>query len=119
MDITYSTDYGILVVEPSGALGEKDFKSLASEIDSVAESDRKLSGVLVRTKDFPGYEKPGDVIAHGEFIQEQQKKVGKVALCTDSTVGGLLQMFGQLFTDAEVKKFSYDEKDEAEKWLLS
>lgn len=107
------------MVPPSGALGEKDFESLASETDSVAESDRKLSGLLVRTKDFPGYEKPGDVIAHGELLQEQTKKVGKIALCTDSTVGDLLQVFGQLFTDAEVKKFSYDENDEAEKWLLS
>lgn len=119
MDITYRTDYGILEVRPTGALEEKDFEDLAGEIKHIRETNRPLKGVLVHTKEFPGYEKLSALMAHGEFVQEHLGKIDKVALCTDSAAGKLLELVGQNFGGAEAKKFGYGEKDEAEKWLLS
>lgn len=119
MEITYRTEYGILETRPTGPLSEDDFKSLGNEIDSVLSDDRTLNGLLIYTKDFPGYESLSDLVAHGEFIGEYRDRVAKVAVCTDSSVAGLLQVIGKIFTEAEVKKFDFDEKDEADKWLLA
>ena len=119
MDITYSTDYGILEVAPTGKLTKSDFQHLSKEIDHIRQSGRELEGVLVYTKDFPGYEEFSDLIAHGEFVKQHHDKINKLAFCTDSKIGGLLETIADAYADAEAKRFSYDEKDEAEKWLLS
>ncbi|MGK7296373.1 MAG: STAS/SEC14 domain-containing protein [Candidatus Wenzhouxiangella sp. M2_3B_020] len=119
MEITYRTEHGILEVRPTGPLSEGDFKSLGNEIESVLSDDRTLNGLLIYTRDFPGYESWSDLLAHGEFIGEFRDRIAKVAVCTDSAVAGLLQAIGRIFAEAEVKKFDFDEKDEADKWLLA
>jgi len=119
MDITYRTDYGFLEVAPTGKLTRDDFQHLSKEIDHILHSRRALKGVLIYTKDFPGYEAFSDLIAHGEFVKEHHDKIRKVAVCTDSSAAGLLKAIGAVYAEAEVEKFSFDDKDEAEKWLLS
>ena len=119
MEIAYRTEYGIVEVRPTGPLSEEDFRSLGNEIESVISDDRRLSGLLIYTKDFPGYESFSDLLAHGEFIGEFRDRIPRVAVCTDSAVAGLLQVIGKIFTEAEVEKFDFDERDEAEKWLLA
>lgn len=119
MDITYRTEYGILAVEPTGELEKKEFEQLGSEIAHLRENDRKFNGILIHTRDFPGYKTFSDALAHGEFLGKHADGVGKVALCTDSAVGNLLEIAGSTFTNAEVRKFDYDQRDDAEKWLLS
>jgi len=119
MEITYSTEYGILEIRPTGSLGEEDFKSLARELETLDKDERTLNGILIHTEDFPGYKSFSDMLAHGEFIAEFRDRIPKVAVCTDSTVAGLMQVIGKVFTEAEVEKFDYENKDEAEKWLLA
>lgn len=119
MEITYRTEHGILEVRPTGPLSEDDFKSLGNEIESLIRDERTFNGVLIRARDFPGYESFSDLLSHGGFIAEFRDQVPKVAVCTDSAVGGLLQFIGKVFAEAEVRKFDFDERDEADKWLLA
>lgn len=119
MKIAYRTEYGILEIRPTGALSEDDFKSLSSELETISKDDRKFCGILIHTEDFPGYESFSDLLTHGEFIAEYRDRIPKVAVCTDSAVAGLLPVIGKVFTEAEVKKFDYEDKDDAEKWLLT
>ncbi|MDX1683183.1 MAG: STAS/SEC14 domain-containing protein [Phycisphaeraceae bacterium] len=120
MDITYRTEYAILEVKPDGPLSEDDFGHLESELQSIrSDADRDLKGVLIKTESFPGYEQLSDVLGHGEFVLDHADDVSKVAICTDSTIGSLVAGLGQLFGGAETKTFSYDETDDAEKWLLA
>jgi len=119
MEITYQTDHGILQIEPDGALQEKDFENLATELEHLQKDQRDLNGLLVLTENFPGYEKFTDLLAHGKFVSEHADSIPRVALCTDSAVGGLLKTFGDTFTSADVRKFDYSDKDQAEKWILS
>jgi hypothetical protein len=119
MEITYRTEYGILEVHPTGSLEESDFQALTSEIKSIHQSQRALKGILVYTKDFPGYETFSDLLAHGEFVKQHRDKIAKIALCTDSSVGKLLELAGNNLTETKAKQFPYDQKDEAEKWLLA
>lgn len=119
MEITYRTEFGILEIQPTGSLSKSDFESLASELETILGDQRALNGILINTRDFPGYESFSDLLAHGEFISKFSHRIPKVALCTDSTVAGFLQLMGKVFTDAEVRKFDHDDKDAAEKWLLA
>lgn len=119
MEIIYRTEHGILEIRPTGSLSEDDFKSLGSELESIQKDQRTLNGVLIYTDDLPGYQGLSDMLAHGELIAEFRDRIPKVAVCTDSIAAGLLQVIGQVFTEAEIESFDYDNKDEAEKWLLS
>lgn len=119
MEIAYRTEYGILEIRPTGSLSEDDFKSLAGELKTIEKDDRTLKGILIHTEDFPGYQGFSDMLAHGEFIAEFRDRIPKVAVCTDSAVAGLMQVIGKVFTEAEVRKFDYENKDDAEKWLLA
>ncbi|MFO7762849.1 MAG: STAS/SEC14 domain-containing protein [Wenzhouxiangellaceae bacterium] len=119
MEIAYRTEYGILEIRPTGTLSEHDFKSMAAELETIEKDERTLNGILIRTENFPGYESFSDMLAHAEFIAEFRDRIPKVAVCTDSTVAGLMQIIGKVFTEAEVRKFDYGNRDEAEKWLLA
>lgn len=119
MEIAYKTEYGILEIRPTGTLSEHDFKSMAAELETIEKDQRTLNGILIRTENFPGYESFSDMLAHAEFIAEFRDRIPKVAVCTDSTVAGLMQVIGKVFTEGEVRKFDYGNRDEAEKWLLA
>jgi hypothetical protein len=119
MNITYRSDYGFIEVNPTGRLEERNFRDLARQIESLREAGRELKGILVHTKDFPGWERFSDLLAHADFARENHDKVNKIAFCTDSKIGPLLQTAASNFADAEVERFDHDEKDEAEKWLLA
>jgi len=119
MDITYRSDYGFIEVTPTGKLEEENFQDLAREIESLRDSGRELKGVLVCTKDFPGWERFSDLLAHGDFVRDHHDKIRKIAFCTDSNIGEVFKTVGKNFAEAEVERFEYDEKDEAEKWLLA
>ena len=119
MEITYNTDYKLLEVRPTQALKKEDFQDLSQELKSIRKDSRELRGLLVYTREFPGYEQLSDVLAHEEFVREHQQQIPKVAICTDSSVANFLEFLGNLFSSAEVQKFDFDEKDQAEKWLLA
>lgn len=119
MKMTYQTDRGILQVEPTGKLQDKEFEALSTEIQAISEKQETLNGVLISTREFPGYQKVSDLLAHAQFIQEQQHQIPKVALCTDSPVGHFLEWIGKTLPDTEARTFRFDEKKEAEAWLLS
>ena len=108
---------GILQVEPKGALSVNDFNALGAEIDAMDGREETLTGVLIRSENFPGYEHLTDISAHARFISEYGKRVPKVAICSDSAVTAFLSFIGQVFVDAEVKRFHYDEIEQALAYL--
>lgn len=119
MDITHRTDYDILEITPTGPLREQEIEQLAEELEGIRRRNRRLCGLLIHTKTFPGYESFSDVIAHSKLIKNRLDMVDKVAIATDSPVAGLAELVGRSLAKVDVKRFSYDAKDEAEKWLLN
>lgn len=119
MNITYKTDYGILELEPTSELREADFEQVGNELKRLQTEGRDLKGVLVKTEEFPGYQRFGDLLAHAEFVSDHGDEIPKVALCTDSRIGSLLEVIGDAFTEAEVERFDFADTDRAEKWILS
>ena len=62
---------GIAILEPEGALSEKDFIYASSVIDPYIEKSGKLNGLIINTRKFPGWESFGSLIKHFKFVKDQ------------------------------------------------
>jgi len=108
---------GIAVLEPQGALSRQDFEQAAKVIDPYIEKTGRLNGLIIHTKDFPGWDSFGALASHLRFVREHHKKVKRIAFCTDSVVSNFAKLFAPHFINAEVRVFPYREFDAAGKWV--
>lgn len=109
----------IALLEPTGALDEKDFQAASSEIDPLIESSGKLNGLIIHTESFPGWDSFAALVSHFKFVKNHHRKIKRVALVTDSLVGSVFEALASHFVEAEVKHFSYGNMEQARQWLLS
>ncbi len=117
--MTLDTDSGILVLEPASdsALSEADFEAVAKTIRDYLEDRDRLRGIMIRTRRFPGWQSIGALFAHLKFVNRVHDKIGKVALVTNSPMGSFADVVLDPLMKAEVRKFDYDQVDEAMAWL--
>jgi len=71
------------------------------------EQDNKLNGVIIDTKDFPGWDSFASLISHLKFIKGHHKKVTHLAFVTDSMMGEFAEKIVSHFVDPKVKMFSF------------
>ena len=112
-------DEKILVVTPEGSLEATDFESLAKKVDPYIEANGTLNGLMIYTESFPGWENFAALLSHIKFVKEHHRTIGKVAAVTDSGFLSILPRVASHFVHANVKHFSYQEKDIALDWLKS
>ena len=105
------------VVEPQGALSKDDFVAIAAKVDPVIESQGQLDGLIIKTRDFPGWEGFSDMVEHFRFVRNHHQQIKKVALVTDAKVADVFPSVAKHFIRAEVKHFDYDEFDDAVDWV--
>jgi hypothetical protein len=110
---------GIAVVEPSGPLSEEDFSKLTDIADAYIESHGMLNGLLIHTREFPGWENFSGMIHHLRFIKDHHRKIKRVALVSDSKITSFGPTLAAHFVSAEIRSFPYDAYNEALQWLTS
>ena len=108
---------GIVIIEPSGALEQTDFEKLTKEEDAYLGDRGHLNGIIIHTRDFPGWESFGAFTHHMKFIKDHHKKIKKVAAVTDSKFMSIAPMIANHFVSAEVRHFDYADLDAAKKWV--
>ncbi len=113
------SDAGVIVVEVERALRARDFDDLALTADSWIEAHSDLRGLVVHSRDFPGWENFGGFVQHFRFVRDHQRKIGRIALATNAKVASLAPFFAEHFAKAEVKTFTYDEVDSAIAWAAA
>ena len=109
---------GVAILEPDGKLSEVDFESAANRIDPYLEKAGKLTGLIIHVKSFPGWESFSALIKHLKFVRDHHRKISHVAFVSDSPIGAFAEHVGSHFVSAEVKHFSFNELEEAMKWML-
>ncbi len=112
-------DEKILVITPEGSLKSTDFERLAKEVDPYIEAMGILNGLMIYSESFPGWENFAALLSHMKFIKEHHHNIKKVAAVTDSGFLSILPRVANHFVQAEVKHFSYKDKDVALDWLKS
>lgn len=110
-------DEGILVLTPEGPLEAADFERLATAVDPLIAERGKLTGVMIYTKSFPGWENFGALVSHIRFVADHHRNIRRIAAVTDSGVLKILPRLADHFVQAEVRHFDFDKKDEALAWL--
>ncbi len=112
-------DEQILVITPEDSLEKTDFERLAKEVDPYIEAMGTLNGLMIYSESFPGWENFAALLSHMKFVKEHHHKIKKVAAVTDSGFLSILPRVANHFVQAEVKHFSYKDKEAALDWLKS
>ena len=108
----------IAILEPEGSLSEADFKSAANEIDPLIEKYGHLTGIIIHTKSFPGWDSFAALSSHLRFVRDHHQKLTRVALVTDSVLGNFGKTIANHFVKAEIQAFPYQEYEKARMWII-
>jgi hypothetical protein len=119
LNIELDRESAIAVLEPSGELTEHDFDVVGSVIDPYIKEHGKLNGIIINTKEFPGWDSFGAMLKHIKFIKEHEQKLSHIAIVTDSTIAGLAESIAAHFITAKIKHFPFSKFTEAESWILA
>ncbi len=117
IDYQILEDQGIVILEPSGPLRKEDFENLTRDVDAYIERHGCVNGLIVHAKSFPGWEDFGAFSHHINFVKDHHKKIGRVAIATDSTFLSMAPQIVKHFVSAEVMHFEYDDLETAQKWI--
>jgi len=117
--ITLDAGVGVLVLEPAAdqALSEDDFEAVGKVIGDYLKDHARLRGILIHSRKFPGWQGVSALFAHLKFVNTVHDKIGKIALVTDSPIGTFADHVLDPLMLAKVRKFTYDERDQAMSWL--
>lgn len=107
---------GVIVVEVKQALRAQDFDALAATADTWIEAHGDLQGIVIHVREFPGWENMGSMLRHLRFVRDHQRHVKRIAFAADSKLASVAPAFADVFIQAEVKHFAYDELDIAIAW---
>ncbi len=119
LNVEIDSKNGIAILQPHGPLSESDFMKAAEAIDPYAAENGSLLGLIISTKEFPGWESFGALVNHITFVKNHHAKLSKVAIVTDSKIGDLGEKVGNHFLSAKIKHSPYDQFGGARNWILS
>jgi len=109
----------ILILEPQAILTKDDFIHLATVVDPYFEAGNTLKGLMIKTKNFPGWDSLSALKEHLTFIKQHHKKIDKLAFVTDSSFIDAIKTITSAFVHPKIKEFHYAQADEALSWLES
>jgi hypothetical protein len=118
LKIEMDKQLGIVVLEPTGPLAKKDFIEVSKVVDPVIAEKGVLQGLIIHTKDFPGWDSFGALANHLKFVSNHHKKLSRIAVVTDSALGDFAEAIASHFVAAEIKHYPFDQLDSARHWIL-
>jgi len=118
LSVKIDEEHLIAILEPKGALSERDFQSAATMIDPLIEKHGQLNGIIIHTKSFPGWESFAALYSHLRFVKNHHQKLSRVALVTDSVLGDFAENIASHFIKADIQLFSYQEYEQATNWVI-
>ncbi|HET9025358.1 MAG TPA: STAS/SEC14 domain-containing protein [Burkholderiaceae bacterium] len=110
---------GVLHLYPRDALDTDDFAELSQVVDPYILEHGGLNGLMIEADAFPGWDTFGAMVAHFRFVKDHHRAIRKVALVTDSPVGGALEHLASHFVSAKIKHFGMINREAAKSWVTS
>lgn len=117
LNITLDKEKHILTLEPQGVLTEEDFQALSNIVDPYLVEGKRLKGLMIKSKSFPGWDSLTAIKGHIKFIKEHHEKIDKLAFVTDSSLIDVMKTIAGVLVHPTIKEFKYNALDEAYKWL--
>ena len=119
LSITLDEKKHLLILEPKAELTKDDFIYLASIVDPYFAKGNTIKGLMIKTKNFPGWDSLAAAKEHLTFIKKHHKNIEKLAFVTDSSFIAVIKTITGAFVHPTIKEFKYSEADDAEQWVLS
>ena len=119
LSIRLDTTKRLLILEPQAVLTKEDFIYLATVVDPYFKEGNTLKGLMIKTKNFPGWDSVSALTEHISFIKQHHKKIEKLAFVTDSSFIDAIKTIAGAFVHPQIKEFSYAQTEEALAWLTS
>ncbi|MGB5966519.1 MAG: STAS/SEC14 domain-containing protein [Sulfurimonadaceae bacterium] len=119
VNVEFDEKNGIVTLIPSGALREDDFANVAEMVDPYIAEHGELGGLIIYTKEFPGWEDFSALITHIRFVKDHHRHIAKVALVSDMAIADFTKIIVNHFVNAEVASFDYKALEDAKSWMKS
>ncbi|AYF44072.1 SpoIIAA-like protein [Halobacteriovorax sp. BALOs_7] len=118
IEFHFDSNDNILTVTPTEALNISDFETLQTLLNQVYKETDIISGVILNTQNFPGWEDLRSMLRHFEFLKDNRYHFEKVAICTDNRfIQKALPTVIKHLEDIDAQIFKYGAIDEARNWL--
>lgn len=114
--ISIEEEQRVVRIRPTGRLSQDDFLRLADEIDPLIEKWGALNGLVIESRDFPGWESVGALVRHIRFVSDHHRAIRRIAVVTDSRLGAIAENIASHFVAARIKQFDTTDLDVALKW---
>lgn len=114
--ISVEEDRRVVRLRPTGRLSSDDFIRLAEEVDPLIKKWGALNGLVIESRDFPGWESMGALVRHLSFVSDHHRSIRRIALVTDSRLGVIAENVASHFVGAEIKQFDSTDLDVALQW---
>jgi hypothetical protein len=118
IDFDFDKASRVLHVRPESSLDKHDFEDLAKVVDPEIAANGDLAGLILDAPLFPGWDSFGAVVTHMRFIHDHHAHVTKIAVVTNSHLGGLAEHLLSHFVSAEIRQFPSGQLYEARQWIL-
>ena len=118
LNINIDEQNRIAIFEPDEKLSESDFKSAVNIIDPYINKVGNLNGLIICTKEFPGWESFAALVSHLSFVKGHHRKITHLAFVTDSKIGNFAEKIANHFVSADIKSFAYGELEMAKTWIV-
>ena len=112
-------NYGVLRVQPVGPLRAVDFDAIAPTIRSWNAPGRKLHGLVVQLREFPGWENVAGFVRHAQFLRNDHDCAWRVALVSDAHIPGVTQALADRLMRAQLRRFGRSQVGQAITWAAA
>jgi hypothetical protein len=110
------SESGVIVAEISEPLRAQDFDALGATAQKWLETHDGLQGIVLHVRKFPGWQNTGALRRHIRFVRDHQRRIGRIAVATNSKVAEVAPRVARHVVRPDVKAFGYDELDRAIAW---
>lgn len=115
--IAENAERNCLLLEPSGALSQKDLDALVARFDAYVNARDRIPNLVIRAVSFPTWTDFATLLKHLRFIREHHRLVRKVALVSDARALDIAPRIAGHFVSADIRHFAAKDFAAALDWV--
>lgn len=113
------TDPGVVVVSIEKPLRVQDLREVTESVESVIETQGRLTGLVIHARRFPGWQNVSGLLAHVRFVLGHKDEIVRLAIASDGRIATLAPWIKRVVRGPEVRGFSYGALETAIRWAAA
>ena len=116
LSVRILAEVGTLLVQPMEAISQEDLEHLREVTERWLAANRRLRALVVHAYRFPSWEDLRAALHRWELVRERSSELDRVAVAVGGPAAGFIAALGELFPDAEVRRFEPHALADAIEW---